>query len=237
MRIGFDPLISETAQRLYGISALIEMICRAVPGVEIEEREALKQLAEREGWEAGDYAVEDQFLDIKSLWLDRLSGYSVVVLLSSVVETQLLAYAKRVGQREKSVFDPDDLKGSVLEKAAVYVKKVSSLELTKNSRWKTLKDLQEIRNVIVHRAGRPGNDKATQLQQMLSDYGEFGLSIGETPYSSTEPGIRLTVHLCRYFAQEVETFFKDLFQGLGLPVTSGLWPNIQSGFPQKSSSG
>ena len=231
MRIGFDPLISETAQRLYGINALIELIYRAIPDVELQERDALKEMAEREGWEYEDYRLEDQFLDIKSHWLDRLSAYSVVVLLSSVVETQLLAYATRVGKRGNSAFEPKDLHGSVLEKARVYVKKVSGLDLTDNSRWKTLKDLQDIRDIIVHRAGKPGDDRAPQMQQMLSDYGKIGFSMDENPYSFSKPAIRLSVHLCRYSAREVETFFKDLFQELGLRVNSGLWPNVQSGFP------
>jgi hypothetical protein len=151
IKIVFDPLVTETSQRLYGLSALIELVYRATPEVELQERDALKQLADQQDWDFGDYSVEDQFLDVKfRYWLPRLAAYSIIVLLSSIVETQLLAYARRVGQREKSAFDPNDLRGSVLERTALYVKKVAGSELTQNARWKALKDLQDLRDV--HRA-------------------------------------------------------------------------------------
>ena len=48
MKIRFDPLVAETSQRLYGLSALVELAYRATPEVEVQEREALKQLAKQE---------------------------------------------------------------------------------------------------------------------------------------------------------------------------------------------
>jgi len=230
VKIRFDPLVTETSQRLFGLSALIELVYRATPDVELQEREALKQLAEHENWEHGDYGVESQFLDVKfKYWLPKFAAYSIIVLLSSTVETQLLAYAKRVGQREKSAFNLNGLKGSVLEKTALYVRKVSGLELTTKTRWKVVKDLQVLRNVIVHRAGKTGDDKKVQLEQIGKIYP--GLSFDDNPYTiEAEPELRLTIHSCRYFAREIEAFFKELLKEAGLPVETGLWPNIESGF-------
>jgi hypothetical protein len=132
----FDPVVTATSQRLYGLNALVELVYRATPGVELQERDALKQLAEHEGWDYSDYSMEDQCLDVKfRYWLPKLAAYSIIILLSSVVETQLLAFARRVGQREKSAFDPNDLKGSVLNRVRVYVKKVSNVDLAQNERW------------------------------------------------------------------------------------------------------
>jgi hypothetical protein len=231
VKIRFDPLVTETSQRLYGLSALIELVYRATPDVELQEREALKQLAERENWEEPDYSVENQFLDVKfKYWLPKFAAYSIIVLLSSTVETQLLAYARRVGQRKKAAFDPNDLKGSVLDKTALYVRKVAGSELTRNARWKALKDLQDIRDIIVHRAGKPSVDKKGQIEQMMKLYP--GLSVEENPYTiKHDSELGVSIHSCRYFAREVEAFFKDLFKDADLPVETGLWPNIQSGFP------
>jgi len=229
-KIRFDSLVSETSQRLYGVSGLIELIYRATPDLEIQERDALKQLAEQKDWDFGDYSVEAQFLEVKfGHWVPKLAAYSIIILLSSIVETQLLAYAKRVGQREKSAFNLNGLKGSVLEKTALYVRKVSGLELTTKTRWKVLKDLQVLRNVIVHRAGKTGDDKKVQLEQIGKIYP--GLSFDDNPYTiEAEPELRLTIHSCRYFAREIEAFFKELLKEAGLPVETGLWPNIESGF-------
>ena len=120
MKIRFDSLVTETSQRLYGLSALIELIYRATPEVELQERDALKQLAEHEKWEYGDYNVEGQFLDVKfKYWLPKFAAYSVIILLSSIVETQLLAYARRVGQRGECAFDLNDLIKSQLSASGV----------------------------------------------------------------------------------------------------------------------
>jgi hypothetical protein len=231
VRFRFDKLVTETSQRLYGLSALIELVYRATPEVELQERNALEQLARQENWNFGDYSVEDDFLDVKfKYWLPKLAGHSIIILLHSILETQLLAYAKFAGQREGSAFDPNDLKGSVLDRTAQYVKKVSGLELAKNVHWKALRDLQDLRDTIVHRAGKPGDDKKRQLEQMCRSYP--GISLDENPFTiKGDPEVGVTVHSCRYFAREVELFFKDLFKHADLPVETGLWPNIQSGFP------
>lgn len=229
VKISFDPLVTETAQRLYGLSALIELIYRATPDVELQERDALKQLAERDGWEYGDYNVEDQFLDIKFREeLPKLSAYSVIILLSSIVESQLLAYARRVGRQRNSAFDPNDLKGSVLERTTQYVKKISGSDLTMDQRWKTLDDLQHLRNIIVHRAGKPDLDKDHQVPRICKTYP--GISLADNPYSiSRNLELRVSIHSCRYFTGEVEEFFKALFKKDGLSLNA-LWPNIQGGF-------
>jgi len=226
-----DHLVDETSQRLYGLDALIELVYRATPDVELQERDALKRLAENEGWDYSDYNTEDQFLDVKfRYWLPRLAAYSIIILLSSIVETQLLALAKRVGQREKSPFDPNDLKGSVLDRVRLYLKKVSDVDLAQNERWQYLRDLQDLRDVIVHRAGKPGDDKKQHVEQMRSRYP--GISLDENPYTvfKEEAELGVTIHSCRYFAKEVEEFFKSVFVHFGFPVRTGLWPNIQTGF-------
>jgi hypothetical protein len=228
----WNHLVTETSQRLYGLSALIEMIGLATPEVEIRERDALKELANEEKWDFSDFSVEDQSLDIKfGYWLPKLAHYSVIILLSSLVETQLLGYAKSVGQRNASVFDPSDLRGSILEKTALYVTKVSGLQLKQNPRWQLLNDLQELRNVIVHRAGKPpeDKDKRRDLEQMMKRY--QGLSLVENFYSiDTYSQLDVSIYTCKAFAGEVEAFFKGLFKDDGLPVETGLWPNIENRF-------
>ncbi len=207
MKIRFNSLVTETPQRLYGLSALIELVYRATPDIEVQERDALKQLAEHENWDYGDYSVQDQFLDVKfKYWLPKLAEYSILILLSSIVETQLVAYARSVGLSEGSVFEPNDLRGSVLERTALYVKRVLGSELTKNARWKVLKDLQDLRDIVVHRAGKPGDDKRSQVEQMCRSYS--GISLDENPYAiNGDRELGISIHACRYFAGEVEVFF------------------------------
>jgi hypothetical protein len=187
VKIQWNPLVTETAQRLYGLSALIEMIGRAAPEVELQERGALKELAEKGNWDFSDY-------------------------------------------REKCAFDPNNLNGSVLEKVALYINKVSGLQLTENARWQLLKDLQELRNIIVHRAGKPPEDqsKRSRLEQMVKRY---RISVLENPYAmNAHSQLDISIYTCKSFAGEIEAFFKGIFKDDGLPVETGLWPNIENRF-------
>jgi hypothetical protein len=231
----WNPLVTDTSQQLYGLSALIEMIYRATPEMELREREVLKQLAEHDNWDHADYSAEDQFIDVKfGYWVPKLAHYSIIVLLNSVVETQLLAYARSVGKQQKSAFDPKDLNGSPLEKSILYLKRISGLDLGQNARWPALRDVQFLRNLIVHRSGKVGDENIEQVNQMQKRY-SGGVSIDHNPYMiEKDSELRISIHLCRSFAREVELFFKDLFKEAGLPVETGLWPNIDVGLSGSS---
>lgn len=226
----FDDLVTETSQRLYGLNALIELIDQATPGFELDERNALEQIGKLEDWGSADYDLEHQFLDIKFDWLPRMAAYSIFILLSSIVETQLLAFARRIG-RGKSPFDPNDLKGSVLDRVRVYVKKVSDLDLSQNEHWQHLKDLQDLRDIIVHRAGKPRWDDMKQRQHVEQMRKYPGVSLDRNRHTlESDVELNFAVHSCKYFAAKVEDFFKNIFKDAGMPTRIGLWPNIQSGF-------
>lgn len=228
--IRFHPLVIETAERLNGLSTLIDLVYSATPEVELRERDALKQLARQEGWNCGDYEVEGQLLDVKfRLALPKLAASSIVVMFSSIVETQLLAFARYEARKRKSPFEPNDLKGSVLDRAALFLKKACDLDLTANPHWSALKDLQDLRDIIVHRGGRPGPDKTGNVRRICGRFPQVSLQV--SPYSFENiPEVVLSIHSCRHFAREVEVFFFDLFKNSGLPVHAGPWPKIETGF-------
>jgi hypothetical protein len=231
VKIRLDRLVTDTSQRLYGLSALIDLIDEAHPKVWEQGKEALSEWAKNEHWDYGDYSVEAQFLEANfTYWLPKEEAYSIIVLLSSIVETQLLAYAGRTAEQKGCAFNRKDFKNKVLNQLAAYIKKVSGSDLTKNERWEVMKDLQRLRNIIVHGAGKPDEVQKHQLKQICKR--RPGISLNENPFTMWhDPEISLTVRYCRYFAREVEEFFKGLFKDADFPVESGLWPNIQSGLP------
>lgn len=223
--IRWDPLVTDTSQRLRGLSEMVDLLFHAMPDIEAQERQALKQPAERESWEYNDYTDEDQFLDVTfQYWLPTLSSYSVVILLSSLIETQLLAFATKLGKSKGSAFAPSDLKGSPLDRVALYVRRVPDFELAGEKHWKVLRDIQDIRDIIVHRAGKP-RDKE---QQVLAFWYQ-GVSLQENPYTfQAESELLISVQTCKYFIGAVEEFFKSIFKQADLPVETGLWPNVKA---------
>jgi predicted transglutaminase-like protease len=66
------------------------LIDEAHPKVWEQGKEALNQWAKEQEWSHGEYSVESEFLEANfNYWLPKEEAYSVIVLLSSIVETQL----------------------------------------------------------------------------------------------------------------------------------------------------
>lgn len=95
--IRIEPIVIDTAAWLLGVRSLLELLHDAIPAAEERERNALRVRAQKGGWDAGEYFNEVQQAELTfERWLPRLTGYSVVILLHSLVERQLLAVAQEL---------------------------------------------------------------------------------------------------------------------------------------------
>ena len=74
-------------------------------------------------------------------WVPKYAGYSALVLLNSIVETQLLACADRVAEDESSVFRARDTKRSVFNESVRLIKKLTSIDAKQDCAWPYLKDI------------------------------------------------------------------------------------------------
>ena len=218
-KIRINALVLETFQRLFGVTAFLEVVDKAIPQAEWHEREDLRRLAEEENWDFGDYDVQSQVLDEKfGHWLPRLAAYSLIMLLDSIVETQLFAFAERLGRKKGSNFQVKDMKGRGLEPAALYVKRVApELDVGKDPAWEDIRNLEKLRNIIVHRGGTRGKSEEQQKQtrELVQAYpGKLLLPVtADTIYGE----IWVSLSLCRDFAAKIEDFFKRVFKAAGLP--------------------
>src|SRR3989442_15694978 len=99
-----DILVLETFRRIYALEALIDILDRQ-PNIEWWERQELRDLAEQDEWDSVEYNGQCQILDAKfGQWLPKVAGYSVIILLDSLVETQLLALVQRVVRSKQAKF-------------------------------------------------------------------------------------------------------------------------------------
>ena len=215
--IHFDPLVIGTFQRLFGISAFLEAVDTATPTLEANENHHLERLAAQEGWDYSDYAIEKIELDAKfRTWVPTFAAYSVVILLHSIVENQLFAFADRLGKKQSAKLRVKQLAGRGLEQAAIYLECVVSISVKTDCAWPILQDLQLLRNVIVHRGGRRGDSPEQQkdvdgLIRRHSDKLQLQKADG------VHAQIWVSMNLCRDFAREVEGFFERVFESAGLP--------------------
>ena len=216
-RFRYDYTVIETYQRLYAAKSFLKLLDTALPQIEWQEREMVDQLAEQEDWESEDYSGEigtlnEQFHD----WLPKFEAYSAIILLDSILETQLLAVAERVGKSKGTSFEPKDLQGKGLEKPILFLKRVAEVDVKSDEAWKYLSDLQEIRNIVVHRGGKRGDsrDQRSAVDRLRRTY-EGKLTV---PWpESWKADVVVSLHLCREFADQLEGFFKRLFKAVGLP--------------------
>jgi hypothetical protein len=213
-KIRIDPLVAETLDRLVGMTAFLEAMDKAIPEVEWQEREALKEMADAQNWDFGDFSVERQMLDEKfGRWIPTLAAYSVVILLHSAVEAQMDSFAERVGSAQGSTFGLHDTAGRGIERAALYLKKVAGLSVKDDPAWPHLQNMQKLRNVIAHRSGKWAGTDAERERLLLAYPGKLGFR----DRSLTRQELWISMNLCREFAQHTEGFFKRIFQTAGLP--------------------
>ena len=214
----FNFLPGDTFARLEGLKALIEHAANSIPEMERQAQEGLKSRAESEDWDFGDYCVEQQILGKNyGHWVPQYAGYSALVLLYSIVETQLFACADCVAEDKSFVFRARDIRGSALESSVRFIRKLTSINATEDPAWQHLKDLQALRNIIVHRAGTRGQDIKHQKEfDDLLRCDKERISKIKDLWSGDS--LWIPMETCKFFTLEMEQFFKRIFARLGLPA-------------------
>jgi len=105
-------------------------------------------------------------------------------------------------------------------KSQTYLIKVVKLDIANDLGWHELRNLQEIRNIIIHRRGRQGESREQQdvVQRLLKEYLE---DLRLSPVRShglintSEQELTITFRLCSHFLDEIDAFFRRLFKAAG----------------------
>jgi hypothetical protein len=145
----------------------------------------------------------------------------VTVLLYSIVETQLCAFAEYVGKNSGSKLRVQDMAGKGIDRSALYLKRGLSIEVTTDPAWTRLRDLQALRDIIVHRGGKRGESQEHQkiMDSLIGKYPE-ALELRNT--DGFHEQIWMSMNLCRDFAEHISEFFERVFVASGLPNRHGI---------------
>ncbi len=220
MKLRFNFLALDTFHRLLRTNDFINLLDDVLPTKAWQETEALKKFAESEGWDYGDYQAESQALDEKlHHWMPRLAAYSCIILLYSVVENQLQAYAEQVGKKQNSSFCVQDLRGHGVRQVALYLSRVAGIDLTKDPDWADIERLRELRNLIVHAGGKPSTKEQQTLMKELLDQYPGKVSLDDS-YWPPHGQIWISMNLCSELGNRVEAFFRRLFKTAGFSEKS-----------------
>jgi len=132
-------------------------------------------LLKRGGWERGEYAFESSILDQKfHAWIPTFAAYAATILLHSIVEVQLFAFAEHIGKKRGSKLRVKDMAGRGVEQSAIYLERVLLIDVKTDRAWGRLSDLQSLRNIIVHRGGKRGESYEHQkaVDELVRKYPE-----------------------------------------------------------------
>lgn len=143
----------------------------------------------------------------------RSLRYSFVVLLFVTIENQLNRFCDELRVRKGFPFHARDLKGAPIESCGAYLAKVEDIKLGDMKQWQRLRNLQKVRNCIVHELGSVANldkKKVAEVKEFIET--EKGISIGPERADSDEAGMLLIQpEFCQSFAKDARTLFADLF--------------------------
>jgi hypothetical protein len=121
-----------------------------------------------------------------------------------------------MAQKQGSKLRVEDLVGKGVDRSVNYLKRVLSIDVRADPAWSRLKDLQSLRNIIVHRGGKPGESPEHQKRanELIKKYPQ-SLELRKT--DGFHEQIWMSMNLCRDFANDIDGFFERVFKASGLP--------------------
>lgn len=212
-----DPVILEPLGWVSSIRAYLEEIETTMPEAKHRAIKRLSETTKQEKWDKESLLLETEILESRfDFDFPKLLRYSIVTLLHTVVESQLIRLANHLRNKKGLSLQAKDFRGTSIEQTKLYFNKVVNLNVSNDPAWGALRDLAELRDIIVHRGGIQGADTHHQktVERLVDKYkGELVLR-GSKDSPDTE--IEISPALCHRFLNTVEKFFHRLFQASDL---------------------
>jgi hypothetical protein len=214
-------IVVETFGRLRGVRALITALDTGVPEAWWKEQQSLQASSAAEGWDQGEYDVELQVADEKfRFWARRFATYAAVILLHSVVETQLFASADQLRRRSGTSLFRGKRRG--LDRARQQLKVLSGLDVRADPAWRALLDLEGLRNVIVHAGGALTAEEDERWLARLVARHQRTLWLSERS-PAYESHVVVSLRFSTQLLEVVDAFFRLILPALGFSVKGARW--------------
>ena len=207
----------DTRARLHGATDFVKTMRDGIPKLEEQEQLYLRKLAEEGGWEYEDFVIERDILGHSfQNSIPEFAAFSSIILLDSIVETQLDAFGTLIGKSRDSKILVKHMAGQGMDRSALYLKHVFSIDIKTDPAWSKLQDLHSLRNIIVHRGGKRGLslDHQKSFDEIIRKYSRE-LQVRENGRIITDR-LCVSFDLCLAFAETCEEFFQRIFETAGL---------------------
>ncbi|MDD1745748.1 MAG: hypothetical protein LUQ20_08085 [Candidatus Methanoperedens sp.] len=127
---------------------------------------------------------------------------SFIITCYSILERELVAVCKSQKKLKSFTEDINDFKGGVIDKAMKYLKRVVGIDLSTAKSWQDIKNIQLIRNCIVHSDGNSTCKNFEKIRDYIEKRKQKDITIENDK-------IILTTEYCRYVVNTFNEFEFD----------------------------
>ena len=147
--------------------------------------------------------------------IENTATYSIIPFCYMLFETNLVAFAKIAKEHYFLDLKYSELTGGKTEKIKTYLSKLARINISSIGPWVILKDLETIRNCIVHNEGKVNSAfrEKEKINSLTKKYTN-DLSVG-VPLHESENYLIIRFSLCDKFLESLDQFFDDLIGAFG----------------------
>ena len=147
--------------------------------------------------------------------LENTATYSIIPSCYMLFETNLVAFANIAKEHFCVELKHNELVGGKTEKIKKYLSKLADIDVSKIQSWTSLKDLEIIRNCIIHNEGKVNQEfkDYNKIRNIAKKYRNH-ISIN-TPLHKNENYIIVKFSLCDLFLEKLNSFFDELIALFG----------------------
>ena len=110
------------------------------------------------------------------------------------------------------------MRGRGIEAAVLYLEKVGTFDVKRDTAWQTICDLRDARHLVVHRAGTKGeSEEHRKTAHRLAEAYQGRIVFPDSDWSWYGE-VWISIPLCREFITTIEGFFDRVFASLDLPL-------------------
>lgn len=146
-----------------------------------------------------DYRASDSLMDIEFIYL-RLHRYSAVLAAYSYLENSMNKICINLENSKDIPLTVTDMSGQGIDRCKLYLDKMCNIDfMTINSYWSRLKDLNKLRNCIVHGDGDAERVKSrNNLINLIENHNELSF-IENKLVMISEPYIKESIDDIEFF--------------------------------------
>jgi hypothetical protein len=216
VRICLEPCVLRIKGRFSIAGSYLQTLEKSLPHAKKVAIRELRAKAKAESWVAEEYFSDLDNLEHDFESIPNLAGSAFIAYLHGTVEHGLSMVCNRLCEKKNLTLRMNDLAGSPIERAKIYLTKLAGIRVGSDPNWSVLMDLAQLRHVILHGGGEVlGSTNIEKEIKRIQKRYPNEISIEDHDLLGTHE-VCISLLLCQRLLSDVEIFFDRLFKSSGL---------------------